>query len=216
MFKDDLRSSVDVMVLPMTRAMSWLGITPDMVTFANFGVNLAAAFFLAKGRLIWAGILILFAGVLDHMDGAVARMTNRARPSGALLDSVVDRYSEIVVFFGLLAYFYHLNSNYSFYGVCLVFLAISGSVLVSYIRARAEGLGIECKVGIMQRLERICLITIGILAQGVFQSFYGKLQFYGKLESEGLILIIVFLILTIGTHLTAAHRLIFCYRQLNL
>ncbi|MEC7867362.1 MAG: CDP-alcohol phosphatidyltransferase family protein [Candidatus Poribacteria bacterium] len=165
---------------------------------------------------MWAGILILFAGVLDNMDGAVARMTNRARPSGALLDSVVDRYSEIVVFFGFLAYFYHLNSDYSFYGVCLVFLAISGSVLVSYIRARAEGLGIECKVGIMQRLERICLITIGILAQGVFQSFYGKLQFYGKLESEGLILIIVFLILTIGTHLTAAHRLIFCYRQLNL
>ena len=89
-------------------------------------------------------------------------------------------------------------------------LAISGSVLVSYIRARAEGLGIQCKVGMMQRLERICLITIGILAQGLFQNFYGESQ------SEGLILMIVFLILAIGTHLTAAHRLIFCYRQLNL
>ena len=69
MFKDDLRSSIDGVVLPMTRAISWLGITPNMVTFANFGVNLVAAFFLAKGYLIWAGILILFAGVLDHMDG---------------------------------------------------------------------------------------------------------------------------------------------------
>ena len=210
MSKDDLRSSVDVMVLPMTRAMSWLGITPNMVTFANFAVNLAAAFFLAEGRLILAAILILFAGVLDHMDGAVARITKKSRPSGALLDSVIDRYSEIAVFFGLLVYFHRLDSDYSFYGVCLVVLAISGSVLVSYIRARAEGLGIECKVGIMQRLERICLLTIGILAQGLFQSFYGESQ------SEGLILMIVFLILAIGTHFTAAHRLIFCYRQLNL
>ena len=210
MFKDDLRSSIDGVVLPMTRAISWLGITPNMVTFANFGVNLAAAFFLAKGRLIWAGILILFAGVLDHMDGAVARMTNRARPSGALLDSVIDRYSEIAVFFGLLIYLSHLNSSYSVYGVCLIFLSISGSVLVSYIRARAEGLGIECRVGIMQRLERVGLITIGILAQGISQSFYEKLQ------SDGLILIGVLFVLTIGTHLTAAHRLIFSYRQLNL
>ena len=209
MFKDNLRLSVDGLVLPMTRAMSWLGITPNMVTFANFGVNLVAAFFLANRCLIWGGMLILLAGVLDHMDGAVARMNKRTKPSGALLDSVIDRYSEIAVFFGFLLYFLSLDSGYSVYGMCLVFLSISGSVLVSYIRARAEGLGIDCQVGIMQRLERICLITIGVFAQGIFQSFYENLQ-------DGLILMIVFLILTIGTHFTAARRLIFSYRQLDL
>ena len=92
------------------------------------------------------------------IDGAVARARTSTNSSGALLDSVIDRYSEAVIFLGALIYFHHLQN---FFGVVLVFAAVIGSILVSYVRARAEGLQIECKVGLMQRPERIVLLALG-------------------------------------------------------
>ena len=126
--------------------------------------------------------------------------------SGALLDSVIDRYSEAFVFLGALIYFYRL-SNFS--GVILVFAAMIGSILVSYVRARAEGLQIECKVGLMQRPERIILLALGVLVQGLIPAKFAALQ------SSALILLSVFAILAVTSHITAVHRLIFSCRQLS-
>ena len=140
------------------------------------------------------------------MDGAVARVAPNSSPSGALLDSVIDRYSEGVVFLGALIYFY-LNSN--FYGVILVFAAMVGSILVSYVRARAEGLRIECKVGFMQRPERIAVLAFGTLIQGVLGNQFAAVQ------SSGIVLICVFAILTITSHITAVHRLVFSLYELS-
>ena len=183
-----------------------IGVTANMITLIGFCVNVLAAFFLATGRLVLGGILILFGGSFDMMDGAVARVAPKSSPSGALLDSVMDRYSEAAVFLGALIYFY-TNSN--FYGVVLVFAAMIGSILVSYVRARAEGLQIECKVGFMQRPERIAILAFGTLTQGLFGTYFEVVQ------SSGLVLIAVIAILAVTSHITAVHRLVFSLCELS-
>jgi CDP-diacylglycerol--glycerol-3-phosphate 3-phosphatidyltransferase len=183
-----------------------IGVTANMITLIGFSVNVVAAFFLATGRLVLAGVLILFGGSFDMMDGAVARVAPKPNPSGALLDSVIDRYSEGAVFLGALIYFY-TNSN--FYGVILVFAAMIGSILVSYVRARAEGLRIECKVGFMQRPERIAILAFGTLTQGVLGVQFAAIQ------SSALVLICVIAILAITSHITAIHRLVFSFFELS-
>ena len=111
---------------------------------------------------MWAGgVVALLAGALDMFDGALARATGRASDFGALLDSVADRVSELVVLFGLLLFYARQGSVE---GAALVFLAAGGSVMVSYLRARSEGLGIDCKVGIMTRPERVAALGIGLIA----------------------------------------------------
>ena len=139
------------------------------------------------------------------MDGAVARAGTKTNASGALLDSVIDRYSESVIFLGALIYFYQLPN---LLGVLLVFASVIGSILVSYVRARAEGLQIDCKVGLMQRPERIILLALGVLAEGLI----GK---YILWQSNGLILVTIFAILAITSHITAIHRLVFSLYQLS-
>ena len=177
-----------------------------MMTLIGFCVNVVAAVFLATGRLVLAGVLILLGGIFDMMDGAVARVAPKSNASGALLDSVIDRYSEGAVFLGALIYFY-TNSN--FYGVILVFAAMIGSILVSYVRARAEGLRIECKVGFMQRPERIALLAFGTLLQGVLSVHFAVVQ------SSALVLTGVIAILAITSHITAVHRLVFSLSELS-
>jgi len=107
--------------------------------------------------------MIILAGICDVLDGRLARETNRVSKYGALIDSVVDRYSEVFLFLGLLIYFWERSLTL----IILLFLAIAGSLLVSYIRARAEGLGIECKVGIMQRQERMSYLAAGAILGSV-------------------------------------------------
>jgi CDP-diacylglycerol--glycerol-3-phosphate 3-phosphatidyltransferase len=178
-----------------------------LITLIGLLVNVIAAFFLATGRFVLAGILILFGGSFDAMDGVVARVSNKdeSNAAGALLDSVIDRYAEAVVFVGAMIYFYHLSH---LLGVVLVFASVIGSILVSYVRARAEGLHVECKVGLMQRPERIVLLALGVLAQGIIIRYFSW-------ESNGIILVCVFAILALTAHVTALHRLIFSYSQLN-
>ena len=177
-----------------------------MVTMFGLLVNLVAAYCLASERLVAAGLLILFGASFDMIDGAVARARTLTNSSGALLDSVIDRYSEAVVFLGALIYFHHLQN---FIGVVLVFAAVIGSILVSYVRAKAEGLQIECKVGLMQRPERIILLALGVLVQGVIPDQYAFLQ------SKGVILFGVFAILAVTAHITAIHRLVFSFHKLS-
>jgi CDP-diacylglycerol--glycerol-3-phosphate 3-phosphatidyltransferase len=109
----------------------------------------------------WAGALILFAGLFDMLDGQVARIGNMSSTFGALYDSVLDRYSELIMFLGIC---YYLIGHHYFLSSLFAFIALIGSMMVSYIRARAEGLGVDCKGGLMQRPERV--VTVGLSAIG--------------------------------------------------
>lgn len=200
------RGKISVFLSLVARKLVSIGVTANMITLIGFCVNVLAAFFLATGRLVLAGVLILFGGTFDMLDGAAARAAPKSSESGALLDSVVDRYSEGAVFLGALIYFY---VNEKLNGVVLVFAAMIGSILVSYVRARAEGLRIECKVGFMQRPERIAVLAFGTLMQGLVGNHFQVVQ------SSGLVLIAVIAILAITSHITAVHRLVFSLCELS-
>jgi CDP-diacylglycerol--glycerol-3-phosphate 3-phosphatidyltransferase len=206
MFEAKLKPRLEIILSIVANKMVALGITANMVTLLGFVVNLIATFYVATGRLVVGGILILFGGSFDMIDGAVARAQTNLRPSGALLDSVIDRYSEGFLFLGALIYFYSLES---LIGIILAFGAWFGSILVSYVRARAEGLQISCTVGFMQRPERIVLLGAGALLQGLLWHKFPIIQ------TNALILLCVLGLLTFTTHVTALHRLIFSYQELN-
>jgi CDP-diacylglycerol--glycerol-3-phosphate 3-phosphatidyltransferase len=206
MFEAKLKPRLEIILSIVANKMVALGITANMVTLLGFVVNLIATFYVATGRLVVGGILILLGGSFDMIDGAVARAQTNLRASGALLDSVIDRYSEGFLFLGVLIYFYSLES---LIGIILAFGAWFGSILVSYVRARAEGLQIICKVGLMQRPERIVLLGAGALLQGLLW------QRFPIIQTNALILLCVLGLLTLTTHITALHRLIFSYQELN-
>ena len=206
MFEAKLKPHLEMILSVVANKMVAIGITANMVTFFGFVVNLIATFYFATGRLVTSGILILFGGSFDMIDGAVARAQRNSRASGALLDSVIDRYSEGFLLLGALIYFYSLES---LLGIVLAFSAWFGSILVSYVRARAEGLQVTCKVGLMQRPERIILLGTGTVLQG---ALLHKLPI---LQSTGMILLCTLGILALTSHITAIHRLIFSYQELS-
>ena len=206
MFEAKLKPRLEMILSVVANKMVAIGITANMVTLLGFVVNLIATFYFATGRLVTGGILILFGGSFDMIDGAVARAQRNPRASGALLDSVIDRYSEGFLLLGALIYFYSLES---LLGIILAFSAWFGSILVSYVRARAEGLQVTCKVGLMQRPERIVLLGAGTVLQGAL------LHKYPFLQSTGMILLCTLGILTLTSHITAIHRLIFSYQELS-
>ena len=145
---------------PVAGALAKMGVSPNMVTFAGLVGAGISAWLISEGMLWIGGVVMLFAGVLDLFDGALARNTGQDSAFGALLDSVVDRVSEIVVLLGLLIHYARADS---LEGTVLVYLAVGGSVMVSYLRARSEGLGIDCKVGIMTRPERVAALGFGLI-----------------------------------------------------
>ena len=155
-----LRNILSPIVDGIARVLVKLGFSPSGLTVIGVLIACVAAALIAQGMLAAGGIVMLIAGVFDMFDGAVARMTDRATKFGALFDSVMDRVSEAVVLLGLL-WFYIEDSEQL--GAVLVYVSIVGSTLVSYVRARAEGLGIECKGGLMQRPERVATLGIGII-----------------------------------------------------
>ena len=201
-----IKPRLETILSTIANKMVAIGITANMVTIFGFFVNLIATFYFATGRLVTSGILILFGGSFDMIDGAVARAQRNSRASGALLDSVIDRYSEGFLLLGALIYFYGLES---LLGIILAFSAWFGSILVSYVRARAEGLQVTCKVGLMQRPERIILLGAGTVLQGAL------LHKFPFLQSTGMILLCTLGILTLTSHITAIHRLIFSYQELS-
>ena len=137
---------------PVVAILRRIGLSPNSVTLLGLVVAGASAYLLSIGNLWAGGVVLLASGMFDFFDGALARASGRASSFGALLDSVVDRLSEAAVLLGLLVYYLQQDSTE---GAVLVYLALAGSIMVSYLRARAEGLGIECKVGIMTRPERV-------------------------------------------------------------
>jgi len=145
-------------ISPIVNYLARLNINPNWMTTAGLFLNIMAAYLLAIGQFILAGSLILLGGIFDVIDGTVARATNRVTKFGALYDSTLDRYSEVIIFFGMGYYF--IEHQFYITSVATVF-ATGGSLMVSYIRARAEGLGFECKVGWMRRQERVVFIGGG-------------------------------------------------------
>ncbi len=143
-------------------------ISPNMLTFVGLVINVVAALVFGFAstdnnqprRFIYAGLVIIGAGIFDMVDGRVARATNQVTVFGAFFDSVIDRYSDVAIFFGLLVYYARANR---FFYVVLVAFVMTTSVMVSYTRARAESLIPTCKVGFMERPERIVLVIIGAL-----------------------------------------------------
>ncbi len=154
------------------------GITANMITAFGLALNILATAFLVYAAelqnradyrwLGWAGFTILIAGLMDMVDGRLARLSESASKSGALFDSVLDRYSEMIMFMGIC---YYLISNDYFFGSMFAFIAMIGSLMVSYTRARAEGLGVDCSVGSMQRPERVMIVGFAAMFCGIASSF---------------------------------------------
>jgi len=168
-------------------------ITPNMLTIFGFLLNVSVAALLATGHLVAGGVMLIVAGLFDMLDGALAKITNRMTTFGAFLDSVVDRYSEAVVLFGLLLYYYFQQSPNTVTEIVLLYVTLIGSMMISYSRARAGALHIQNEVGIMARPERIILLAIGLLFQTVL------------LEP-------VLWVLAIGTQITSLQRIIYVWQ----
>ena len=143
--------------------VDWLAalrVHPNILTLLGLVVNIFAAVLFAKGLFFWAGLVVLFAGIFDMVDGEVARRTKRVTKFGAFFDSVIDRYSDLILLLGIVHWY--AKWNQMFY-VWLTGLVLVGSILTSYTRARAESLIPACKVGFLERPERIVLLIIGAL-----------------------------------------------------
>lgn len=173
-------------MLSVAAVVARSGITPNAVTIITLFLNCGVAAIIATGNLLVGGILVLVIGALDSLDGALARTTGRATTFGAFLDSTLDRYSEAILFLGVI-YQFREDTN----TVLLAYVALVGSLLVSYARARAEGLGLDCEVGLLARPERVVVLGLG-LATG--------LTFYALI------------ILAFFTHVTAVQRIWHVYR----
>ncbi|MCA9859989.1 MAG: CDP-alcohol phosphatidyltransferase family protein [Thermomicrobiales bacterium] len=166
------------------------GITPNMLTIAGFLLNCIVAAIIASGRGQLGGVLLLFSSAFDMLDGAVARSTGKTSKFGGFFDSTVDRYSEIVVYVGLL--WYLLGTDDWKWGALLVLLSATGAVMVSYARARAEAADWKASVGILARPERVVVLSLGLIIDRPMWAL---------------------IILAIATNLTALMRMIHVWRE---
>jgi CDP-diacylglycerol--glycerol-3-phosphate 3-phosphatidyltransferase len=151
---------------PIVGILSKSGITPNALTFINLALNIVAAYVIATEHFIIGGILVLVSGLFDLLDGALARFTKQTTKFGAILDSTVDRISEAAILCGLLIWY--IPQEGASLEIILIFAVLIGSFLVSYIRARAEGLGWQCQVGLFTRAERVIVLAIGLLINQIF------------------------------------------------
>ena len=209
-YRDFLQQVIYKVINPLIKGMIKVGITPNVVTTVGFiGNIIAAAFFIVASQqmdmicqttiLGWGGFIIIASGLFDMMDGRLARMGNMSSSFGAMWDSTLDRYSELVSLFGIVLVF--LEDEGWFWMGVVTFAAMVGSVMVSYVRARAEGLGIECKVGFMQRPERVVVTALTAILTGVSGSLWWL--------AGGMILIAVL------ANITAFWRVAYCYGKLS-
>jgi CDP-diacylglycerol--glycerol-3-phosphate 3-phosphatidyltransferase len=156
----NLQNGFVSLLTPLIKILARWGINPNSFTLAGLIITSMAAVAFIMGHLRLGGFLILLGGLCDTIDGSLARFTDKATRFGAMFDSAVDRYSEFVMFFGMVVYFVMLKD----YPTSVVtFFALCGSIMVSYSRARAESLGFDSRVGIMQRPERIVFLGLGAL-----------------------------------------------------
>jgi CDP-diacylglycerol--glycerol-3-phosphate 3-phosphatidyltransferase len=151
----------------VVRPLAALGLTPNMATLIGLALNALAAVIIGSGQLRWGGLALLIAGLFDMVDGALARVRNQKTTFGAFFDSTVDRYSEGLTLLGVIVYALRQPAaTVHGWEIALAYLAALGSVMVSYARARAEGLGLSLKTGLMARPERVILLGGGMLIGG--------------------------------------------------
>ncbi len=172
------------------RLHAW-GVQPDAVTFVGLVIVGIAAYVIAQGEFFWGAVIILLGAPLDAIDGAVARAMQRKDRFGALFDSTLDRYADGFIFMGV-AYYYSTEGEHTL--VLVSIAALLGSLLVSYVRARAEGLDVDCKVGLLTRMERMVIILVMLLTGYVEYGVW---------------------LLAVGTHFTVLQRVWHVYRILK-
>lgn len=158
--RETLRDRTRVLLESIARPIARTGLSPNALTLCGFLATAGVAYVLALGHERVAGLLLIPVALLDALDGALARLTGKATAFGAFFDSTLDRFAEIALYLGLL-YLY----RGAVLEMVLIYLAITGSLMVSYARARAEGLGIECKVGLFTRLERLAVLVVGLILE---------------------------------------------------
>ncbi len=151
---------------PIVGILSKSGITPNALTLISLALNIVTAYVIATGHFLLGGVLVLVSGSFDLLDGALARFTKQTTKFGAILDSTVDRISEAALLCGLLIWY--VPQEDASLKIVLIFVVLIGSFLVSYIRARAEGLGWQCQVGLFTRAERVIVLAIGLLINQIF------------------------------------------------
>src|SRR6266513_4908326 len=176
MFSRRIQQRARHLVTLLIRPLARLGVTPNTLTVIGLLLGILAAVVIAQGLLVAGGLLVLFAGIFDMFDGAMARVRNASTTFGAFFDSTLDRYSESIILFGLLFFalqkpviqdrFWPFQYEQSWM-IILIFIATVGSFMVSYSKARAEGLGLECKTGLLARPERVVILAIGLLSGAV-------------------------------------------------
>jgi len=181
---------------PVARLLSRTPVTPSMVTWFGFSLATGAAVCIVAERLVAAGFIVLVAGFFDMLDGALARRTKRVTRFGAFLDSTLDRLSEAVILLGILVL---QAREQAVTGIVLVGIALVGSLLVSYIRARAEALGLECRTGLFTRPERVVVLALGLLLSHFSYALIGALA-----------------IIVIFSFFTAGQRLFYVWRQTRI
>jgi phosphatidylglycerophosphate synthase len=164
-FSDYLRLWFKWVLDPLGGFFNSLGLTPNTMTLLGLVGNSAGAYYLARGDMVTGGILVLLMTPIDALDGTMARLRGESSDFGAFVDSVTDRYSELIIYGGLLYHFLSLGEPL---GGLLVFGAASGSVMVSYVKARAEGLGYEAKVGLLTRVERYLVLAPALVFNQLF------------------------------------------------
>jgi CDP-diacylglycerol--glycerol-3-phosphate 3-phosphatidyltransferase len=173
----------------IVRGLALSRIHPNVLTLIGLLINIGAAALLARGQFLRAGFVIIGAGLFDMVDGRVARETNRVTRFGGFFDSVLDRYSDLALLMGLLVYYASISR---FFYIVLTAIVMTGSVMVSYTRARAENTIPKCKVGFLERPERVVLLIIGGL-------FYRMAP--------------VLWVLAVLSNLTVIHRMIYTWRE---
>lgn len=197
-FTDYLRLWFKWVLDPLGGFFNRLGLTPNMMTVLGLLGNAVGAYYLATGNMLTGGILVLVMTPIDALDGTMARLRGESSDFGAFVDSVSDRYSELIIYAGLLYHFLNAGDRL---GGMLVFGAAAGSVLVSYVKARAEGLGYGAKVGILTRVERYLVLApalvfnqlyigLGIIAlfaniTSLQRIWFVRGQFHAKMKEAG-------------------------------
>jgi len=174
------------------RIVRWLALSkihPNVLTFLGLVINIWAAWLFSRGSFQWAGLVVIGAGLFDMVDGRVARATKQVTLFGGFFDSVVDRYSDLALYMGLLVYYASINR---FFYIVLTAIVMTGSVMISYTRARAENAIPKCKVGFLERPERVVLIIIGAL--------------FGRMAQ-------VLWVLAVLSNLTVVHRMIYTWQE---
>lgn len=219
--RDGIQQGIYFIINPFVKFLIRIGVTPNMVTTIGLLGNLAAACIIAWAGYLaaddpthlrfdlitWGGAVTILFSLFDMLDGQVARLGKMESRFGALYDSVLDRYCELLTL-GALSYFL-IMTGYPI-GALITFAALVGSVMVSYVRARAEGVGIECKVGFMQRPERVVVTSIGCLACGIT-----GLASPNTPHAAMMILIIAMTIIAVFANITAFARVGVCRATLS-